>query len=51
MQIAKSLKNLLLLLLTHCLSKTIFSRGYGGVQISNGNSGEVGGGVILVVKR
>ena len=37
--------------LTHFLSKTIFSRGYGGVQNSNGNSeGVGGGGVILVVK-
>ena len=29
--------------LTHFLSKTIFSRGYGGVQNSNGNSEGVGG--------
>ena len=29
--------------LTHFLAKTIFSRGYGGVQNSSGNSGGVGG--------
>ena len=30
--------------LTHFLAKTIFSRGYGGVQNSSGNSGGVGWG-------
>ena len=29
--------------LTHFLAKMIFSRGYGGVQNSSGNSGGVGG--------
>ena len=29
--------------LTHFLAKVIFSRGYGGVQNSSGNSGGVGG--------
>ena len=29
--------------LTHILAKTIFSRGYRGVQNSSGNSGGVGG--------
>ena len=39
--------------LTHFLAKTVFSRGYGGVQNSCGNSIGVrgGGGVILLVKK
>ena len=39
--------------LTHFLAKIIFSRGYGGVQNSSGNSGGVGRGwgVILMVKH
>ena len=42
------------LTLTHFLAKTIFSRGYGGVHKTYGNSGEVGvggGGLIFAFKK
>ena len=44
MQITKCLVGVFTFTLTHFLAKTIFSRGYGGVQNSNGNSEGVGGG-------